>query len=412
MIQKWVRLSFLYLFIVGALGCLLRWVLFAPVEGVNFRYFLHTHSHLAFLGWVFNALFAGLIFAYIPHKTKGYRVMFLLLQLAILGMMFTFPWQGYAAASIAFSTLHIFLSYWFAGKFLLDTKSKRLSHRPFSLIFMRWALFFMVLSSIGPFALGAIMAKGLAGTDLYQLAIYFYLHFQYDGWFTFAIFGLFFWLLERHQITFSVKNGRRFLWLMAIACPPAYALSALWTHPPAWVYTIGFVAAAMQVLAVVYLLLILRNTKRQFKAAFLPWTTGLLKFAFGAFLIKIILQTASAFPAIADLAYNVRNFTIGYLHIVFLGFVSVFLMGWFHQTGLVTINSKTMKSGVVLFLVGFVLSELLVFLQPIYFMVGFGLLLYSHQILFAISLPMPIGIGMFLFSSVHISSPSKAHNLL
>ncbi|ELR72006.1 hypothetical protein C900_02001 [Fulvivirga imtechensis AK7] len=386
--------------------------MFSPVEGINFRYFLHTHSHLAFLGWVFNALFAAMIFAYLPHKAKNYRLLFWLLQLAVLGMMFTFPWQGYAAASIAFSTAHIFLSYWFAGKFLFDTKSKKLSSSPLSLMFMRWALFFMVLSSIGPFALGAIMAKGLAGTDLYQLAIYFYLHFQYDGWFTFAVFGLFFWLLERHKVAFSIKSGHRFLWLMAIACLPAYTLSTLWTHPPVGIYAVGFVAVAMQIMAVAYLFHMIRNRKRQLKQILLPWTTRLLTFAVGAFLVKITLQTASAFPAIADLAYNIRNFTIGYLHIVFLGFISVFLIGWFHQTGLFIIHSKTMRSGIVLFLSGFVLSELYIFLQPLYFMVGFGLIPYSHQVLFAISLLMPAGIGMFLFRAVRITvSGTRRHSL-
>ena len=166
LIKKWVWLSFVYLILVGLLGCLLRLIFFYPIEGVNFKYFLHGHSHLAFLGWIFNAFFAALIFTYIPKKARTYKLLFWLLQVAVLGMLITFPIQGYAAASITFSTLHIFLSYWFAGKFLRDTSAKRLGSSPFSLAFVRWGLLFMVLSSIGPFALGAIMAKGLGGSDL------------------------------------------------------------------------------------------------------------------------------------------------------------------------------------------------------------------------------------------------------
>lgn len=87
---------------------------------VNFKYFLHAHSHTAFLGWIFNAFYAVFIVAFVPAQKQtsfSYRLLFWLLQVAVLGMLFSFPVQGYAAVSITFSTLHIFLSYWFALSF-------------------------------------------------------------------------------------------------------------------------------------------------------------------------------------------------------------------------------------------------------------------------------------------------------
>ena len=53
----------------------------------------------------------------------------------------------------------------------------------------------MVISTMGPWAIAVISAKGLAGSEYFNAAIYFFLHFQYNGWFAFAIIGLFFWLL-------------------------------------------------------------------------------------------------------------------------------------------------------------------------------------------------------------------------
>ena len=390
MIKKWVFLSFVYLILVGFLGCLLRLIFFYPIEGVNFKYFLHGHSHLAFLGWLFNAFFAALVFTYIPEKAKTYKILFWLLQVAVMGMLITFPIQGYAAASITFSTLHILLSYWFAGKFLRDTN--KLHIRPISLVFIRWGLLFMVLSSIGPFALGAIMAKGLGGSDLYQLAIYFYLHFQYDGWFSFAVFGLFFRILEINDIAFSNGHARRFLWLMLIACIPAYSLSTLWTQPHTYVYVIGFLSAILQLMALFYLALILKRAGKDMQTKLTPWTVRLFQFAYVSFIIKILLQFASAFPTIADLAFTVRNFTIGYLHIVFLGFVSTFLIGWFAQVNLISINSRLAKSGIVFFLLGFILSETIIFLQPTLFMAGLGMLPFYFEGLFWVSLLMPVGV--------------------
>lgn len=400
-IKKWVRLSFIYLILVGLLGCLLRLIFFFPIEGVNFKYFLHGHSHLAFLGWIFNAFFAALIFVYIPAGIKKYRLLFWLLQVAVLGMLITFPLQGYAAASISFSTLHILLSYWFAGKFLMDTSKKRLKSIPISLIFIRWSLFFMVLSSAGPFALGAIMAKGLGGSDLYQLAIYFYLHFQYDGWFSFAVFGLFFWILEFYHIPFRIRYARIFLWLMAGACIPAYALSTLWTKPELAVYAIAFAAATLQVAALIYLARIIKESRYRIANILFPWVRRLFIFAYASFVIKIILQFASAFPPVANLAYEVRNFTIGYLHIVFLGFVSVFLIGWFIQTKMISVSRTISKTGIVLFLIGFVVSEVVVFLQPSLFMLGLGIFPAYFQTLFWVSLLMPLGIGLLMAPGVN-----------
>ena len=39
------------------------------------------------------------------QETKKYRYLFFLIQIAVLGMLFSFPFQGYAAVSITFSTL-------------------------------------------------------------------------------------------------------------------------------------------------------------------------------------------------------------------------------------------------------------------------------------------------------------------
>ena len=397
MIKQWIRISFLYLILVGLLGIFLRMLFFSPIEGVNYRHFLHAHSHVAFLGWVFNALFAGLLFAYIPDKSKKYRLLFWFLQIAVIGMLITFPIQGYAAASITFTSLHVFLSWWFAVKFLRDVQKHDLHPHRLSLSFVRWSLYFMIFSSIGPFALGVIMAKGLSG-PVANLAIYFYLHFQYDGWFTFAVFGLFFWLVERHNLLIPAYNTRRFLILLAVACLPAYALSTLWTHPPNWVYAVAMVAAVLQLFAWTYLIFIVKKLRSQLKSILSNKAKQLFVFALISFSIKIILQFASAFPMVADLAYTVRSFTIGYLHIVFLGFVTVFLVGWFAQLQLIHLGRRIITISLLLFLSGFVLSELLIFLQPIFAMQGIALP-YYYEMLFAISILMPLGIGLLTYFS-------------
>lgn len=398
MVYKWAKISLFYFFLVALLGCLLRFLIIFPIDGLNFKNFLHSHSHVAFLGWIFNALFAALIYAYIPAKETEYKGMFIMLQLSVLGMMISFPIQGYAAVSIIFSTLHILLSYWFTYKFLKHAKRSGQNRKAFSWKFIAVALFFMVISSFGPFGLGAIMAKGLSGTVYYNLSIYFYLHFQYNGWFSFGVLGLFFWFLEKHQFHYNSKQAGAFFWLMAISCVPSYALSAFWIQPPLWVYSLGFLSAILQVIALAYLMLIIYDIRIQLKSRLMPMVYKLMFFSLAAFGLKVVLQMASAVPYVAELAYKLRNFTLGYLHLVFIGFVSVFLLAWFVQEKIFIIKNQELRSGLVIFLIGFIGSEAIVFLQPLLILFGWGIMPLGNEGLFVISLFMPLGLGILFFN--------------
>jgi len=389
---NWIKISFYYLVLVGLLGLLLRYLFIDSIPGLNFGYFLHAHSHLAMLGWVFNMLFIAILYSFLPERIKNYKWLFRLLQISVLGMLFSFPFQGYAAISISFSTLHIFLSWWFAIQFYRHSKGKN----SIAISFVRWAVFFMILSSIGPFGLGASMAQGMAGSDLYQLCIYFYLHFQYNAWFSFGIFGIFFHWLQQHQIQFSTILAKKFKNTMIIAGFLSFSLSTLWTEPDKWVYLTGFISAFLLLLALFYFIILLKQINKILQKHFHRAVWNLLRFSFIAFCLKIILQAASAFPFVANLAYQARNFTIGYLHIVFLGFISLFLIAYFLHNHNKAI-SKSALHGLWVFLLGFVISEVLIFLQPAKILFGFGILAYGNEMLFAISSLMPLGLLYFCY---------------
>src|SRR5690606_15371941 len=194
----WLKIAVLNLLVVALLGLFLRWQVVQPTEGINFKNFLHAHSHVALLGWLFSAFFLAFLPTYLPEdlsRKKSYSWLFWLAQASVLGMLISFPIQGYALFSITFSTLHILFSYVFIYRFLKDCKQSEVvkNQHQFSFKFIKAALFFLALSSLGPWAMGPIMASGNSFTQLYYNAIYFYLHFQYNGWFTFAVLGLFFW---------------------------------------------------------------------------------------------------------------------------------------------------------------------------------------------------------------------------
>ena len=388
-------------FIISAVfGLLLRLLFFQPITGLNYQYLLHTHSHIILLGWIFNALMAGVHFMLFQNKVKKkFSILFLFFQLAVLGMMFTFPFQGYATLSIIFSTLHIILSYlwvvwvWRESKRLPDLVRKSL----------RAGLVYLAISTIGPFSLGPIIALIGPGSDEYFMAIYFYLHFLYNGAFFFILFGLFFWLLFKLNVSINVIAVQRFLWLMNIGCVLGIMLSALWMTPPTVIYIIGGIAGIAQLVGLGYLVKMLKEVWPTFKLKIGNTAKVVFCLVFLGFVLKILLQAISAVPSVATLGYEVRNYVIAYLHLVFLGIISPFLFAWFNSVELFPMRSVIRKLGLILFWIGFVFTEVILVFQN-QWAIGAN----YYQLLFDFSVLLLVGI-MLLAIRVHFSLEDRTN---
>ncbi|NDK55787.1 hypothetical protein [Pontibacter fetidus] len=401
--------ALLSLVIIALLGLVLRYTFVAPIPGLNYKYLLHAHSHVALLGWLFPVLFIALLHTYLPASFRDkavYRWQFWLAQVAVLGMLLSFPVQGYAAVSITFSTAHILITYWFIYRFLKDSKAAKVSAGSYSLSFrfVKAALFFLALSSLGPWAMGPIMATGHSGSELYYNAIYFYLHFLYNGWLTFAVFGLLFWLPEKYNISFNRNYSLLFFRLMFWACLPAYLLSVLWIKPHAIVYLVGGVAALAQVVALVFFGAIIWSVRRQLLSLFGTWSRAIVLLAATAFVFKVLMQFSTAFPYMADLAYTIRHFIIGYLHLVLIGFVSFFIVAFCVQQGWLSFKSTMSRLGIGLFITGFISSEALLFLQGVFYWAGAGTIANYHEMLFGVSILLPVGLILFFISQLQTLS--------
>src|SRR5688572_29855994 len=106
---RYARIPLLFLFIGTLLGVFLRWQFISATPGVNYSFVLHGHSHIMFLGWIFNALYVGICYNHIAaEETKFFRILFIALQVLVVGMLIAFPLQGYGFYSILLSTLHTF----------------------------------------------------------------------------------------------------------------------------------------------------------------------------------------------------------------------------------------------------------------------------------------------------------------
>ncbi|MBL7699071.1 MAG: hypothetical protein JNK79_12980 [Chitinophagaceae bacterium] len=345
--RRLLSFSLFNFFVVTVSGLLLRGIPLGINVPLTYGNILHGHSHFAFGGWVTPGLI-WLIMKAFPELTHRvayahWRNMLIMLLLSAYGMLISFPLQGYAAVSITFSTLSIAATFYFAVMLL---RASRGIHE-ISINFLRAGLLFLMLSSLGPFALGAIVASGNAASPVYFNSIYFYLHFQYNGWFTFAILAV-----AYRKFILQTNAGRAAFILLFTGCILSLLLSFTWNQPGLVVNIIGGGGAAMQLAGVLYLIYDLSKNRTTINI------TWLEKIALSAFGLKILLQLSSAFPVVAAVAYLHRNYIIAYLHLVMLGFVTTFILGSIIQT-LAPGVSKALKPALILFLSSFILSELL-----------------------------------------------------
>ena len=377
-------IAFLNLLIVALLGLLLRSFSFIPVFPLSYKNILHGHSHFAFGGWVTPVLLALLLKFFPEIKTgvafRHWRNIALLILLSAYGMLVSFPLQGYGPVSIAFSTVSIAATVYLA---IVVWKAAENAVQKTSVLFLKYGLLYAGLSAIGPFATGPLVAMGKGGSAVYFDAIYFYLHFQYNGFFSFLILAFVYKLIEKNGPS---GNGKKVFVLLNYACLPTYALSVLWSGPSLLFNLVGGIGAVLQVVALFYL-------RRDILSANIFKKNALLKLSFFALAMKIGLQLLSAFPAIALMAYQNRNFVIAYLHLVLLGFISLFIFGIALRKNMVN------RIGVKAFLFSFITTELLLVINASSGLLHFDIPYFIQLLLFC-SLFFPVGVMLMLFSFV------------
>ncbi|MEP0368379.1 MAG: hypothetical protein ABJN36_16000 [Cyclobacteriaceae bacterium] len=389
-LTKGIHIAIINLVIVAIVGCFLRYLFLQPVSWINYSYVLHAHSHLAFLGWVFMALYVLLVYAYLPSgflKSEKFLIIFGVLQLANLGMLVTFPFMGYALWSIVFSALHAITAMIFAWIFIKEASPRCSLEHKMSFLFVKSALVLMVLSNLAPFALGPISATQ-GKSDLYYLLIYFYLHFQYNGWFTFALLGLTLWQLEEMGVNTKSRSVKVGFILKLVAVFPAYILSALWTEPDLIWYVVGGLSAAVQLVGLASVgYFVIQNRK-----ALSLQHSSILRVLFWMGMLAVglqhVLMLLSALPALANLAFA-RNIVIAYLHMVLLGFVTAWLFFILVKLQVIQLTLSA-KAGFWLFLVALVATELALVFQ--------GHIVHSTHVLFCLALVQLCGVVSIAFN--------------
>ena len=397
-LQFWLKFSLINLCIVASLGVLMRYKIGFEFPFFNQKNILHSHSHFAFAGWITHTLMIVMVY-YLKDNIDAfnlnkYKKVIIANLICAYGMLIFFIIQGYGMVSIFFSTASIFASYAFGYYYIKDLK--KIDSDLVAINWFRAAAVFNIISSFGTFYLAYMMATKNIIQDLYLSSIYYFLHFQYNGWFFFACMGLFlgFLKLKKSDNPFYDTSFK----LFAIACIPAYFLSILWLKIPIWIYIITVIAAIIQVFAWFKLVFIIAKEQKEILKDLVPILRYILVFVSLALSIKLILQLGSTIPALSQLAFGFRPIVIAYLHLVLLAVISLFLLFYIYLNHFVTIN-KNIKKGLFIFSIGVFLNELVLAIQGVTSL-SYTIIPYVNELLFAIALLLLLGIGTTTFYSI------------
>lgn len=370
----WITVCLFNLSIVALLGFGLRSKIVFSLPEIDYKNLLSAHSHFAFSGWAGLSLFTLMIYDLLPSEfsaKKIYNIILAGVQVSSLGMLCSFPFYGYNIISIFFSTLYIIVTIAFIIVFLKHSKLFALPNTV--RIISISALVSSLLSFIGIGGLVYILASKTGNSILYRDSIYTFLHFQYNGFFTLAIFALFLNYLYRSGVNIS-GNARKFVIYLCLSVIPSLFLSLLW-HNSVLYYIIGGIGCILMLMSLCYFLLFLKSFN-VFKVYGSKAANLLLLFAIISFILKITLNIGTIIPSLGNAVFGDRPIIIGFLHLVFLGFLTFYLLSTFINDQYFTVNNKFIALPVVVFSIGIFLNEILLMVQ------GLGVLFNTNSQLF------------------------------
>jgi hypothetical protein len=115
-----------------------------------------------------------------------------------------------------------------------------------------------------------------------------------------------------------------------------------------------------------------------------------------AFSIKIVLQGLSVLPVVSKLAFGFRPIVIGYLHLVLLGFITLFLVAYSRRM-LLPAPGRVGIVGTWLFVAGVIVNECVLMIQ------GIGDLFYlavpgMNEVLLGAALMLASGLLLFFIA--------------
>lgn len=398
--KTWIICCFFNFLIACLFGLLMRFMYLFPVDALNYSFLLHAHSHTAMLGWVYLIIYVLIVHFFIPKEKSQkpiYNRLFWLTEFSVVGMMISFPIQGYAMFSIIFSTMHILLSYVFGSLVWKDSlRDKSPAHR-----LLLASILFMILSTFGVWCLGPAISTLGKQSAFYQAAIQFFLHFQFNGWFILAVLALF---LKQFQDKIVPAKFKKFYSLLIISTLLTVCFPIRWFVEKDFLSYLNVLGVLLQFAGFIYFYRMLKPQISSFIKQLNSTTKLVYGLALCSLFLKIGIQLITIFPNIAVVSHQIRNFVIGFIHLTTLGIITGFLFGIMLQNKMLSVDSKTLKIGVKCFVLGYILTEVLLFLQGWFFFFRKGTIAFYYENILIFSIFLVLGLILMMTSIMNLKS--------
>lgn len=391
--RRWFIIAFSIFLAAGILGLTMRYIFIAEVPFLKYQNIMHTHSHIALMGWAFMLVAGGIIHFFNRELQLGrvIRNTLFLNTISVIGMTVTFILQGYALESIAFSTLHLIVAFYFGIHVLRKLKSTNNStaHK-----FLRWCIYWYMLSSLGLLAIGPVSSMLGPLHPMYSGSIQFFLHFQFNGWFTFGALAIVFKFIEDREHMIRLSNG---VWIILITSVlMTYLLSVTWSTPLDVLFYLNAAGVILQGVAyaiiLYHLIASLKTIRLKNQLARTIFILGT-----GSLAVKVFIQMAVVIPFIAVISYTIHNYVVAFIHLIMLGSITFTIASLLIQEGVLPYN-RAARLGWSLLALGFILTEFILFGQGTLLWMRVGFLPAYYETLFGASTLLPIGIAIILLS--------------
>lgn len=394
--KHWPLICISNLLIAALIGLCMRYKIVFPFPALDQGNALHAHANFVFSGWVSLTLFSCIVsFVLSPTKSrkKMYKATFYFLEITSIGMLISFLIQGYGTISICLTLLSAAAGCLFIFHIWKDLKPAKTS--AIVRLFLKGAMLWYLLSILGTIVLIYLSKSGAGSPIELRSSFYFFLHFQYNGWFTFCIFGLLLhWLFSIHRPEKS-KKIKAVFWLLSIGLIPGYFLSILAFYPFIWVEIPSFISVFSYFVAAFLLFVVILKIYPQIKMRTPKMPSILWKIATLSFFLKTMMQAATLVPSLASFAFSFRPLIIGFLHLTFLCFVTFFLIGYLlYYKQLQIKNIWLSKFGLIIFIISVILSEAGLFVHSFFAFIGIYSAIFT---LFTFWVTVGIFLGFLLF---------------
>lgn len=383
------RIALLFFSIAAGYGLVMRLAFSIDLpEWIDYTDVRHGHSHVALLGWLFAAFYLVIIQVW-RLDWNNHKFLYALLQICVLGMTILFPMGGYTLWSILFTTAHLLLSYAVIYKVWKEIPSDKTTATKL----LQSSLIFLFVASLGTWALAYTM-NYMKGSALYYASIQWYLHFMFNGWMIFAMLAVVFKYLQSRLQSFDSRWNPYFFWSLIIATLATYALSVTWSTPYLSIFLINSIGVIVQLAALFFLVKIIAPLRAQLFRDMSPTSEILIKVAGAAFVLKIVFQGMVAIPFIATVSYTIKNFVIGFIHLLMLGSLSLFIIFAILHFQRFIVS----RIAIWLTIAGIFATEVLLFLQGLLIWMQMGILPWYYDAITACSALLAIGVWWMTIS--------------